>query len=1529
MTHNMSKKMRFAKPSNQDEVKIMNWSLCALCQEQLPGHTLTNPSLQGYETLATNLELLYEMDSLPQHIDITRLNSTGGIKETLILNNAKWHKNCYKNCSSLKIERAKRKQQKSYTQSLPSPTKHHLRGANFASCSLDKESFSQPGCFFCDGVNGELHKAATHDLDYRVRSTAEQIGDSKLLTKLATGDMVAIDAVYHLKCLNSFYNLSRSRKRKSAGHCKTKSNKNSLAFAEVVSYIEEEITQSAHDQKIVFKLSDLKQLYNEHLENFGEDSSVPIHSSRFTQRLLHYLPYLEAHNSKCGTLLSLKKDIGNTLLDACNIDSDNEAILLMRVAKLIRKEMFQHEYIFNGSLTDEQYDNMPDLLETLIKMILGDSTNEQPDCADALSRAASSITQLIVFNSVKRSRTDTVSLRHNLGRETVLPLYIGLLIYNTTRKRNLIDTLFNKGLSVSYERVLQFTTALANSEIQRYEQQEVVCPSQLRNQVFTTGCLDNIDHNPSSTLSKDSFHGTAISVTQHVTNNNSGEIRDTPDVLEQTRLKQKIKPLPTDYTDVPPVSMVNDMTPSSSQHSDTIVHVPINTVDDQTQQWLENTRLCLSTDQQQETNNSFRSWSAFFASLQQSVPKPPAITSLLPLFRDAAHTPAMVKHGMHIIKKVTLTVNPDQTPVMTVDQPLYAIAKKIQWKWPALYGEKKFVVLMGGLHIEMAVLKVLGDWLKKSGWTHLISTAKITTEDRAESLLQGSQVSRCQWAHQVTASALYNLMCMSYDEYKMFTPDVQHLNFEEWCLQMVSNHPQFSYWYKTLKLQLIFLRFLRAQREQNYQEYVASLLQIVPWMFALDHFHYSRWMAVHVTDLLALENNSKDTYEEFLKGNFVTQKTNKRFSGMAHDQVHEQLNAMVKGDGGMIGITENDETLRRWMVAGPETARLLSEYSNKHNTKTSFEEGHHEQISSVQNRFASDVKNLFREFEGAGNPFSETSKDLYTLDTKQIMPDIVKNSIESAEDSGQTQFKNFVSERIHGNSTPFFDAIPKNNIPLFSSISEKRSTKCATKISNLNSDVNLFSRLYIASQTRESDMDNFFAHENHPWPPSLASNGIMHSTCKSDLIQCLESVAPFQDSVPDVDAKIVDGAALVHSLEPKKSNAKEPITTFKDYADYVFIPSVKRMVEPVLRLDVVWDTYKENSLKQQARQNRGSGTPMKIEKDTKLPANWKNFLRCDKNKESLFKLLAIAIKEFQFSSHKQVISTFEQTVVSSPITRADVSELNCTHEEADTRLLFHAKHIHDKGLKKILIQATDTDVVVIAITVSSLLEDSEIWVAFGHGNQLRYIPCHLISSTLGTDASRGLLLFHALTGCDVCSSFHGIGKKTAWNVLNSMPHLHKLFADLSQTPNYISSDQFDQIERFTILLYQRTSELTSVNDLRKQLFSQLRNIENVPPSKNALEQHVKRAVYQAGFIWGQTLTANPTVPSPEDWGWMRRERDSSLTPYWTDLPEASKACRELIKCGCKTSCIKRWCSCVKANLPCSQLCFCSGQCYRE
>ena len=66
---------------------------------------------------------------------------------------------------------------------------------------------------------------------------------------------------------------------------------------------------------------------------------------------------------------------------------------------------------------------------------------------------------------------------------------------------------------------------------------------------------------------------------------------------------------------------------------------------------------------------------------------------------------------------------------------------------------------------------------------------------------------------------------------------------------------------------------------------------------------------------------------------------------MALDQNHEQLNEVITGYGGAVGLTENPVALLRWIVAGPEIARLVNGFDghkDKHDGK------HHEQSATVQ-----------------------------------------------------------------------------------------------------------------------------------------------------------------------------------------------------------------------------------------------------------------------------------------------------------------------------------------------------------------------------------------------------------------------------------------------------------------------------------------------------------------------------------------------------------------------------------------------------
>ena len=60
----------------------------------------------------------------------------------------------------------------------------------------------------------------------------------------------------------------------------------------------------------------------------------------------------------------------------------------------------------------------------------------------------------------------------------------------------------------------------------------------------------------------------------------------------------------------------------------------------------------------------------------------------------------------------------------------------------------------------------------------------------------------------------------------------------------------------------------------------------------------------------------------------------------------------------------------------------------------------------------------------------------------------------------------------------------------------------------------------------------------------------------------------------------------------------------------------------------------------------------------------------------------------------------------------------------------------------------DTDVVILAIAFAKKLEVEELWVAFGIGKHLPYLPIHKIASSLTTQKCEGLPFLHALTGCD-------------------------------------------------------------------------------------------------------------------------------------------------------------------------------------
>ena len=90
-------------------------------------------------------------------------------------------------------------------------------------------------------------------------------------------------------------------------------------------------------------------------------------------------------------------------------------------------------------------------------------------------------------------------------------------------------------------------------------------------------------------------------------------------------------------------------------------------------------------------------WSAHYAFIERCCVKQNGVTTILPLIREKVHTLETQFHCMKIISKTIDFLNPGQTPIDVCDQPVYALTKQIQWKFPGQFNELSYFSLFVGI----------------------------------------------------------------------------------------------------------------------------------------------------------------------------------------------------------------------------------------------------------------------------------------------------------------------------------------------------------------------------------------------------------------------------------------------------------------------------------------------------------------------------------------------------------------------------------------------------------------------------------------------------------------------------------------------------------------------------------------------------------------------------------------------------------------------------------------------------------------
>ena len=121
---------------------------------------------------------------------------------------------------------------------------------------------------------------------------------------------------------------------------------------------------------------------------------------------------------------------------------------------------------------------------------------------------------------------------------------------------------------------------------------------------------------------------------------------------------------------------------------------------------------------------------------------------------------------MDVIAKATGYVNRGKVPVLTLDKPLFAIAKQSPWSWLDVYGDSKYCVMRDGLHIEIALLNALGHWWDGCGWLIIffsetidnlfaLDTKVILFENAINNITRAEAMGREQYGTFVNHTSIY------------------------------------------------------------------------------------------------------------------------------------------------------------------------------------------------------------------------------------------------------------------------------------------------------------------------------------------------------------------------------------------------------------------------------------------------------------------------------------------------------------------------------------------------------------------------------------------------------------------------------------------------------------------------------------------------------------------------------------------------------------------------------------------------------
>ena len=858
---------------------------CIICQEK-SSERLRSPTEAGLRSFKEAVEVRKDET-------YHRILSTF---ENLDALDVVWHGKCFQSYTS--------KRNLSFIKPLPfaeSQERHVDRPSSRSQVNAVDWSL----CLFCQQKKSKgttkLMNVSTFDSCKAIEEAARRRSDESMLLKISGVDLIAAEAKYHKHCRSQYV------------------SKSNLMFVDFRVDGEEDVYTQAFqnlredikpqlESGVALDMKTLLDSYQGILQHLGCNTAKSYKSERLKRRLqqsfqeeivFQKLPDPSKPELVYSSSISLQDVINSAAKKSCHLakmsaSSEDESSnsqgqndvnsILYHAAQILRSSIRSESKSIGIQPVDVEDISackvkslMPkDLYNFLCLMI------SNPDKVDVSAPTASNAADerhiLAIAQDLIYATTH--------GRVKT-PKHIGLAmsVRHMTGSKHLVTMLNRFGHCCSYDDIEVVDTSLALDIIASSENLGAVVPSNISPGVFVQVAGDNNDINEETLDGKQTTHATTLVLYQrkqqgpkpkpavrpaHSEKRRSLNISDAnPPLLEFGACGKR--PAVTFYKD----KIEEEWFQSSSSLCTTAIQMDFG--------WFL-TRLCTHQlfsenlhNRDGEVFQPLPSWSGFNAEIAS---EPPPLTSVgyCPMINGSPTEYSTVYTAMKNVQAM-MDVLHQKHSVITFDLAIYMKAKEIQWRRPEEF--KNTVIRMGGFHIALNFLSVIGKIFQDSGIEDLLIESGVYGCHTASMLLKGKSYNRGVRAHKLVLEALLRLQWQAFgawmeaEDIELPTvyqreclslinccqresndlaslktsfgllcdklPQLQQI-FARFCTEASQQSKLFHFWNMYIDIVLLLLRFIRAEREGSWKLHLKAVAEMVPYFFSMDRINYSRYV---------------------------------------------------------------------------------------------------------------------------------------------------------------------------------------------------------------------------------------------------------------------------------------------------------------------------------------------------------------------------------------------------------------------------------------------------------------------------------------------------------------------------------------------------------------------------------------------------------------------------------------------------------------------------------------------------------------